>query len=165
MSASTVSRPAILLVDDNPHDVVLLRLAFRRVGIIHPIKLVNNGIEAIRYLKGEDTYSDRQQYPSPTLMLLDLKMPSTSGFEVLRWIRQQPLLSQLAVVVLTGSAESQDIEKAYELGASSYLVKPARFSDLVEITQTLKKYCSREENGHSAPFAFRPSFRPGSNSG
>jgi CheY-like chemotaxis protein len=145
MSASAGTRPAILLVDDNPHDVVLLRLAFRRVGIIHPIKLVKNGLEAIRYLKGEDIYADRQQYPPPTLMLLDINMPSTSGFDVLRWVREQPWLQHLAVVVLTGSNESHDIEKAYELGADSYLVKPARFSDLVEITHALKSYCSRFE--------------------
>jgi CheY-like chemotaxis protein len=136
-------RPAILLVDDNPHDVVLLRLAFRRVGIIDPIKLVKNGLEAIRYLKGEDPYTDRHQFPSPTLMLLDLNMPQTSGFDVLEWARKQSWLDQLAVVVLTGSNDSEDITRAYQLGADSYLVKPARFADLVQMTHSLKSYCSR----------------------
>jgi CheY-like chemotaxis protein len=145
MAVNAGTRPAILLVDDNPHDIILLRLAFRRVGIVHPIKLVSNGTEAIRYLKGEGPYADRQHYPPPTLMLLDLKMPPTSGFDVLRWVREQSWLQEMAVVVLTGSNESQDIEKAYQLGADSYLVKPARFSDLVEITHTLKSYFSRFE--------------------
>jgi CheY-like chemotaxis protein len=140
-SAATVE-PAILLVDDNPHDVVLLRLAFRRVGIIDPIKLVKDGAEAVRYLKGEGIYADRHAYPIPTLMLLDLNMPQTSGFEVLRWVREQPGLAALTVVVMTGSKQSEHIERAYQLGANSYLIKPGKFSDLVKITQSLKTYCS-----------------------
>src|SRR5690349_8143223 len=120
MSASAgTNEPAILLVDDNPHDVVLLRLAFRRVGIIDPIKLVKDGAEAVRYLKGEGLYSDRHAYPTPTLMLLDLNMPQTSGFDVLRWVRAQPNLSQMMVVVMTGSKENEDVQRAYELGANS----------------------------------------------
>lgn len=143
MSASAgTHEPAILLVDDNPHDVVLLRLAFRRVGIIDPIKLVNDGTEAVRYLKGEGVYGDRHAYPTPTLMLLDLNMPQTSGFEVLRWVRAQPNFSRMMVVVLTGSKQNEDIRRAYELGANSYLSKPTKFSDLVKITQSLKAYCT-----------------------
>src|SRR4029078_10578053 len=103
MSASSGADSAILLVDDNPHDVILLRLAFRRVGIIDPIKLVKDGTEAVRYLKGEGSYSDRHVYPTPTLMLLDLNMPETSGFDVLRWVRGQASLKNLTVVVMTGS--------------------------------------------------------------
>ena len=142
MSGKLDIHPSILLVDDNPHDVILLRLAFRRVGIIDPIKLVNDGAEAVRYLKGEGPYADRQAYPTPTLVLLDLKMPQTSGFDVLQWIRSEPSLQGLMVVVMTGSKDSDDVQRAYQLGADSYLVKPARFSDLVKITQSLKTYCS-----------------------
>src|SRR5678815_4087568 len=114
MSASSGADSAILLVDDNPHDVVLLRLAFRRVGIIDPIKLVNDGAEAVRYLKGEGSYADRHTYPRPTLMLLDLKVPQTSGFEVLQWVRAQPSLKGLVVVVMTGSKQSEDVARAYQ---------------------------------------------------
>ena len=142
MMARSGKDPAILLVDDNPHDVVLLRLAFRRVGIIDPIKLVKDGVEAVRYLKGEGIYADRTAYPTATLMLLDLKMPKTSGFDVLRWVRAQPSLKQLSVVVMTGSTDNEDAQRAYQLGADSYLVKPTRFSDLVKITESLKRYCS-----------------------
>src|SRR3954467_12613261 len=95
-----VSRPVILLVDDNPHDVVLIRLAFRRVGIIDMIHLVKDGTEAMRYIKGEGAYADRRQFPTPTLVLLDLKMPLTSGFDVLEWIREQTALSNVVVVVM-----------------------------------------------------------------
>jgi|ERR1051326_2973972 CheY-like chemotaxis protein len=142
MSASAAKSPAILLVDDNPHDVVLLRLAFRRVGIIDPIKLVKDGAEAVLYLKGEGVYSDRHAYPAPTLMLLDLKMPQTSGFDVLCWVRSQPAFAHLVVVVMTGSKQNDDVQRAYQLGANSYLVKPTKFSDLVRMTQALKSYCT-----------------------
>src|SRR5690349_12903377 len=146
MSAGADIHPAILLVDDNPHDVILLRLAFRRVGIIDPIKLAKDGAEAVRYLKGEGIYADRQAYPTPTLVLLDLNMPQTSGFEVLRWIRSQAVFQRLMVVVMTGSKQTADVQRAYELGADSYLVKPTKFSELVKITQSLKSYCSLASN-------------------
>ncbi len=140
MSPSFAGPPAILLVDDNPHDVVLLRLAFRRVGIIDPIKLVKDGVEAVAYLKGDGLYADRRLYPLPTLILLDLNMPLTSGFDVLQWIRAQPNLQPVTVVVMTGSNSRADVQRAYELGANSYLVKPTKFSDLVQMTQSLKQY-------------------------
>lgn len=146
-SSGTEPDPAILLVDDDPHDVVLLRLAFRRVGIIDPIKLVKDGAEAVRYLKGEGVYADRHAYPAPTLMLLDLRMPQTSGFDVLQWIRAQPALKHLTVVVMSGSKDSDDVQRAYELGAHSYLVKPTKFSDLMKITQCLKGYCAAIKTG------------------
>src|SRR4029077_6095782 len=98
---ATPARPVILLVDDNPHDVILIRLAFRKVGIIDTIQLVKDGTEAVRYVKGEGSYTDRHQVPAPTLVLLDLKMPQTSGFDVLRWIRAQPELSHIVVVVMS----------------------------------------------------------------
>lgn len=146
-SSGTSPDPAILLVDDNPHDVVLLRLAFRRVGIIDPIKLVKGGAEAVRYLKGEGIFADRHAYPAPTLMLLDLRMPQTSGFDVLQWIRAQTSLQHLTVVVMSNSKDSDDVKRAYELGAHSYLYKPTKFSDLVKITQCLKGLCAETQTG------------------
>ncbi len=133
-------RPVILLVDDNPHDVVLIRLAFRKVGIIDTIQLVKDGAEAIRYINGEGIYADRQQFPPPTLVLLDLKMPGANGFEVLRWIRSQEAFENLVVVVMSGSKDDSDIERAYGLGANSYLVKPTKFEDLVKMMESLKEY-------------------------
>jgi CheY-like chemotaxis protein len=134
----TDSRPVILLVDDNPHDVVLIRLAFRKVGIIDTIQLVKDGAEAVRYIKGEGLYADRRQYPYPTLVLLDLKMPQTSGFEVLKCVRQEAKHDGIMVVVMSGSRNDADIEKAYSLGANSYLVKPTRFDELVKMMEALK---------------------------
>jgi CheY-like chemotaxis protein len=142
MNSTVPSRRVILLVDDDPHDVVLIRLAFRKVGIIDTIELVKDGLEAMRYIRGEGIYSDRRRFPLPTLMLLDLNMPQTSGFDVLSWIREQPFVSNLTVIVMTGSQDSDDIQRAYRLGADSYLVKPTKFSDLVKMMHSLKDYCS-----------------------
>ena len=142
MSDLAPNRPVILLVDDNPHDVVLIRLAFRKVGIIDTIQLVKDGTEAMRYMKGEGNYKDRSQFPPPTLVLLDLKMPQTSGFEVLQWIREQREMENLVVVVMSGSRTDADIQKAYTLGANSYLVKPTRFEDLVKMMEGLKESCT-----------------------
>ena len=139
-------RPVILLVDDNPHDVVLIRLAFRRVGIIDTIHLVKDGDEAMRYIKGEGAYSDRHQFPTPTLVLLDLKMPQTSGFDVLQWIRGQPALAQVVIVVMSGSKNDADIDRAYALGANSYLIKPSRFEDMVKMMESLKDYTAWSRN-------------------
>jgi CheY-like chemotaxis protein len=133
------TRPVILLVDDNPHDVVLIRLAFRKVGIIDTIQLVKDGNEALRYLKGEGQYGDRQHYPMPTLVLLDLKMPQANGFEVLEWAREQIHLTDMRIVVMSGSKNDSDISKATEMGANAYLVKPTKFEDLVKMMESIKE--------------------------
>jgi CheY-like chemotaxis protein len=147
MNESPSARPVILLVDDNPHDVVLIRLAFRKVGIIDTIQLVKDGAEAIRYINGEEPYADRVKYPAPTLLLLDLKMPGANGFEVLRSIRSQEHLDPLVVVVMSGSKDDGDIQRAYDLGANSYLVKPTKFEDLVKMMESLKDYRNWQGRG------------------
>jgi CheY-like chemotaxis protein len=101
---------------------------------------VENGEQAIAYLKGEGKYASREEYPLPSLLLLDLKMPRKNGFDVLEWIRQQPGLGSLRVVVLTSSDEIRDVNRAYQLGANSFLVKPLDFSEFVRMTEALKGY-------------------------
>src|SRR5436190_4921601 len=142
MTESPRARPVILLVDDNPHDVILIRLAFRKVGIIDTIQLAKDGAEAMRYINADDKYSDRRTYPPPTLVLLDLKMPGANGFEVLKWIRSNEAFENLVVVVMSGSRDDADIHRAYELGANSYLIKPTKFEDLVKMMESLKDYQS-----------------------
>ncbi|HYG35130.1 MAG TPA: response regulator [Clostridia bacterium] len=122
---------AILLAEDNPDDVQLLRLALRKAGISNPLIVLPDGEQAIQYLAGEGPYEDREQYPLPSLILLDLIMPSVSGFEVLAWLRQQPDLKHLPVVVLTSWTVSPDVTKAYQLGANALLIKPVELNDLV----------------------------------
>src|SRR5688572_12719779 len=142
MTETPSARPVILLVDDNPHDVILIQLAFRKVGIIDKIHLVKDGAEAMRYINGDDKYADRRTYPPPTFVLLDLKMPGANGFEVLKWIRSQEAFEDLVVVVMSGSRDDADIQQAYELGANSYLIKPTKFEDLVKMMESLKDYQS-----------------------
>ena len=126
---------AILLAEDREDDVVLIRRAFARANFLNPLMVVKDGEEAIGYLKGETPYQDRARYPLPGLLLLDLKMPRKDGFEVLRWIRQQPNFDALRILVLTSSQASEDISLAYQLGANSFLVKPSDFNDFVQLTK------------------------------
>lgn len=127
----------ILLVEDDHNDVLLIKRAFDKVKIANPIIVVNDGEEAISYLAGREPYVERAL---PMLVLLDLKLPRKSGHEVLEWLRQQQTLKRLPVVVLTASSESSDVNRAYDLGANSYLVKPVTFDSLVEMVKTLNLY-------------------------
>src|SRR6185436_19786504 len=102
-------RAVILLAEDREDDVLLIRKAFERAHIPNPLYVVNDGEEVIAYLKGEGKFSNRAEYPLPDLVLLDLKMPRVNGFEVLAWIRQQPTLSSLRVLVLTSASEMRDV--------------------------------------------------------
>ncbi len=130
----------ILLVEDDPNDVLLIQRAFQRNHVANPLQVVRDGEEALAYLSGAGTFTDRERHPLPVLMLMDLKMPRKSGLEVLEWVRQQPGLKRLPIVVLTSSNQSPDINRAYELGANSYLVKPAGFDSLLELVKNLDVY-------------------------
>ena len=131
---------SILLVEDDPDDVLLTQRAFRKLGVPTSMQVVGDGEQALAYLMGGGDYADRERFPLPDLMLLDLKLPRRSGFEVLEWLRAQPGLRRLPVVVLTGSRESVDVNRALDLGANSYLVKPVGFDDLLEVVRTLRLY-------------------------
>ena len=130
----------ILLVEDDPNDVILIKLAFKKANSMVPIQVVKDGEQAVCYLAGNKPYTDRNRHPLPGLILLDLKLPRKSGLEVLEWLRHQPGLKRLPVVALTSSQLTSDINKAYELCINSYLVKPLSFDDLVEMIKTLKLY-------------------------
>ena len=130
----------ILLAEDDENDVLLVQRAFQKSNIANPLHVVRDGEEAVAYLSGELHYADRDRYPLPVMLLMDLKMPRRSGLEVLAWLRQQPGLKRLPVVVLTSSNQSPDINRAYDLGANSYLVKPAGFDSLVELVKNLDMY-------------------------
>jgi CheY-like chemotaxis protein len=131
----------ILLVEDNPADILLIQRAFRQADLSHiSLQIVRDGDAAVLYLSGEREYLDRERYPLPILMLLDLKLPRRSGHEVLEWLRQQPDLKRLPVIMLTSSREILDVNQSYELGVNSYLVKPIGFAALVEMLKTLNLY-------------------------
>lgn len=143
--------PTILLVDDNDDDLFALRRALKKAGIANPQQVVTDGQQAIDYLAGAGTFADRAQFPLPFLVFLDLKMPFCSGFEVLGWIREQPDLAAMNVVVLTGSDEMKDHQRACALGARSYVVKPPQPADLRSIMEPLESFWIRPTE--SSPIA------------
>ena len=130
----------LMLVEDDPDHVLLIQRALAKANLVNPLRIVRDGDEAIAYLSGQGAYSDRNRYPIPSLILLDLKLPRKSGLEVLEWIRSDPALRVLPVVALTSSAETSDIERAYALGVNSYLVKPLGFEDLLDLVKSLGMY-------------------------
>ncbi len=130
----------ILHVEDDPNDVLLVQRAVRKANLPVTVAAVADGELAIAYLAGEKVYHDRQQFPLPDLVLLDLKIPRRSGLEVLSWIRLHPGLRRLPVTVLTSSRHDRDIELAYEAGANSYLVKPVGFDALLEMMTVIHSY-------------------------
>ena len=144
-------RAVILLVDDWEDDVFLMRRAMQKGNVPNPIFSVSRGEEAVAYLKGEGKYANREEYPLPGLILLDLKMPGMDGFEVLKWIRQQPGLSSMRVIVLTSSNRIRDVNEAYHLGANSFLVKPTDFEQFAATCKLITEYwLERDQEPESA---------------
>jgi CheY-like chemotaxis protein len=141
----------ILLAEDDPNDVLLIQRAFQKAGFKNMLKVVRDGEQAIEYLAGRGAYSNRERFPLPYLLLLDLKMPGTDGFEVLQWLRGEPDLKRLLVVVLTSSNLQADVDRAYELGANSYLVKPVEFDEMVNLIQRFETYWTEINRTPSAP--------------
>jgi CheY-like chemotaxis protein len=138
--AMKVTDFTLLLVEDDPNDILLIQRAFAKASLVNPIKIVRDGEEALHYFRGTGEFSDRTRYPLPSLILLDLKLPRKSGLEVLQWLREQPGFVHIPVIVLTSSKESSDINRAYSLGANSYLVKPVGFEGLLDMVKTLGMY-------------------------
>ena len=130
----------ILLVDDNEDDVFLMERALQAAQISNPVRILEDGREAINYLAGHGQYADREKFPLPAIVFLDLKLPFKSGHEVLQWIRSQPQLETLVVVVLTSSNEPADIKRCYALGANSDLVKPPTPEQLIDLAKSFKEY-------------------------
>jgi CheY-like chemotaxis protein len=130
----------IALVEDNEDDLFFMKRALKSADINNPLQVLSNGRMALDYLAGAGPYSDRTIHPLPFLLLLDLKLPDMSGFEVLRWVKSGEGIPKLATIVLTTSGESRDIERAYELGANSFLVKPSGSEQLLDLVIALKQY-------------------------
>lgn len=143
----------MLVVEDDANDILLLQRAFQRTNLSIPFNIVTDGDEAVDYLVGEGRYGDRQKYPYPSLILLDLKLPRRSGLEVLEWLKSQPLLRRIPVIVLTSSQENKDVDRAYEAGVSSYLVKPVTFSALEKVMTALNQYWIDTNYYSSIPFS------------
>lgn len=130
----------VLFVEDDENDVFFLQRAFREADIPHPLRVASDGQEAIDYLSGVGKYADRSAYPFPCLLILDLKMPRKTGMEVLEWVRHQRHLRGLPILILSSSAHRNDIERAYELGANAFVVKPSSTEKRAQLAITIKGF-------------------------
>jgi CheY-like chemotaxis protein len=135
-----VTDQPILLVEDDENDVMLLQRAFRRAAIVNPLQVVRHGDDAVAYLEGTGEFADRRLHPLPVLMLLDLKLPRRTGLEVLEWVKERAGVKKIPIIVLTSSKNDEDVNRAYELGANSYVVKPVSFETLLELVKSLELY-------------------------
>lgn len=130
----------ILMVEDSRDDADLISYAFQKAGVQNPLYKLEDGDSAAEYIEGSGPYADRSRHPLPGLVLLDLKLPRRSGFEVLQVIRSDASAKHMPVVVLTSSDQRGDIERAYAAGANSYLVKPVTRDALISMIKTLDAY-------------------------
>jgi CheY-like chemotaxis protein len=143
----------ILLVEDRQDDVILIERAFNNAGIRNPFFVVRDGEEGMAYLHGTGKYANRDEFPLPDIMLLDLKMPKMDGFEVLHEVRKNKNFAALRIIVLTSSEEIYDVNRAYDLGANSFLVKPLEFENFTAMMRTLSAFWLRQSR---APIVERP---------
>jgi CheY-like chemotaxis protein len=130
----------ILLVEDNHMDVILTLDAFKEARLKNTIHVARNGQEALDYLFGKDKYANRDEFPIPALILLDLKMPKIDGFEVLRQVKSTEKLKRIPIVILTSSKEEGDRALSYDIGANSYLLKPVSFEGFTEVVKKIDDY-------------------------
>jgi CheY-like chemotaxis protein len=132
-------RPAILYVEDDEDEVFLLRRAFQKANRDYRLSHANRGEEAISYLSGEGRYAQRDKFPLPEVLLLDLKMPGANGFDVLSWLRGQSAFKELPVIMLSSSDRPEDLQRAFDLGATSYLNKSISCENVMGMLDVLLK--------------------------
>jgi CheY-like chemotaxis protein len=135
---------AVLLVEDEQADVFIMQRAWKKAEVENPLMVVNDGRAAVDYLSGNGQYADRQKFPIPCLVLLDIKLPYLSGLQVVEWLRKYEPCSTLPAVFLTSSASDMDVDRAYQLGGNAYLVKPPTPEKLVQMLQDLKNFWMKQ---------------------
>jgi len=148
----------VLCVDDSSDDTLLLQHACRRAGVSFALKAVEDGDKAIEYLTGKSDFSDRAKFPLPHLVLLDLKMPSKTGFEVLDWLRRHPEYKSLPVAVFTSSQHDSDIREAYRKGANCFLTKPVEYDALIQLVKAVDQILAGVDL--PGPFQKLDAFKP-----
>jgi CheY-like chemotaxis protein len=134
----------VLLVEDDLNDIFLVKRAFKKADIPNPLQVVTDGVEAIHYLQGLGKYADRHLHPLPHLIVMDIKMPRKTGFEVLEWIKGDGILKRVPVIIVSSSDHPPDINKAYELGANAYMIKPVDFKSVENLFQSITHYWGLE---------------------
>jgi CheY-like chemotaxis protein len=129
-------RPVILVAEDDQNDAFLLRRTLKKVGILNPVQIVEDGAIALDYLRGNNEYKNRDEFPFPGVIITDLKMPKVDGFQILSWLKRHPECGVIPTVVLSASAMEGDVVKAYQAGANCYLQKPnspAEFETMLKL--------------------------------
>ncbi len=136
----------VLLVEDDLNDIFLVKRAFKMARIQNPLQVATDGQEAMNYLRGEGKYADRDAFPLPKLVVMDIKMPRRSGFEVLEWVKNNPnrSLRRIPIVIVSSSDNPSDINRAYELGANAYMVKPVNFRAVEHLFESITHYWGLE---------------------
>jgi CheY-like chemotaxis protein len=135
----------VLLVEDDLNDIFLVKRAFKMARIKNPLQIVTDGQEAISYLRGDGKYADRSAHPLPKLIVMDIRMPRRSGFEVLEWVKDcSKPLHRIPVVIVSSSEDPADINRAYELGANAYMVKPVQFRAVEHLFESITHYWGLE---------------------
>ena len=157
-AGATKGEAGLLIVEDDPDALFLLKRAFLKVGLSVSVRVSGDGEDAVAYLSGRGAYADRTHYPLPCMVLLNLKLPKKSGLEVLEWMRQQPRLRRIPVVIVTTSGEERDRQRALELGARDYTIKPIDSGGLLRLAKKVhtytRLYCARiqrmvdQDQGH-----------------
>jgi DNA-binding response OmpR family regulator len=130
----------VLYVEDDENDVIFLRMAFENAQVLNPLQVVSDGRLAMDYLLGIEPYSNRDEFPLPCLVLLDIKLPKKSGLEVLQWMRVTPEFVSVPVIILSSSSSNEDIHRAYAQGSNGYLVKPGSPKELLVLAKAIKDY-------------------------
>ena len=130
----------VLVAEDDENDSFFLQRAFTKAEVKNPLYFVHDGQQAIEYLSGEGKYSDRQHYPLPCLMMLDLKMPHRTGMEVLLWMQNQKQLQSIPVIVFSSSLDPVEMETAYQRGASAFVSKPYNSHERIELIKTIRAF-------------------------
>lgn len=130
----------LLHVEDDPNDALLVQLACKKLDLSAQLRAVDDGDKAMAYLSNRPPFEDKGLYPLPGFILLDIKLPGSSGFEVLSWIRSRPESRYVPVILLSSSTQPEDIRKAYDLGANSFMAKPSSLEGIVEMVRIAHKY-------------------------
>lgn len=132
----------ILIAEDSEDDAFFLERAFRKIGLKNPVQILTDGAAVMDYLKAEGKFKDRSEYPFPSVLFLDIKMPRVSGFEVLHWLKENEQCKIIPTMVFSSSEQPEDIERAYQLGVNAYIVKPNKAEDLEVILRSTYEFWS-----------------------